>query len=82
MPNETRDCGNCGTTGCGHQDAMRCGVGLWDWTPKASTQKGTAPPIDPIIEGYIRRIVRQELKRYATQEYVSERLRSYDKSWS
>lgn len=29
-----RDCTTCGTVGCGHQDAMRCGVMLADWTPR------------------------------------------------
>jgi hypothetical protein len=28
-----RSCINCGTIGCGHQEARKCGVGLWDWTP-------------------------------------------------
>ena len=29
-----RTCGNCGTKGCGHDDARRCGVHYSDWTQK------------------------------------------------
>ncbi len=32
-----RDCGNCGTKGCGHDDARRCGVHYSDWTEKESS---------------------------------------------
>ena len=41
----------------------------------------SAQPLCQLTEADVRRIVREELKAYATIDYVSSAFRSYDRSW-
>ena len=74
MDSFERDCMTCGTIGCGHDDARRCGSMHAEWTPKKPAEKA-------LTEDGVRRIVREELKAYATIDHVADRFRSYDRSW-